>query len=290
MQELNGYIKLYRKLIQWGWYQDSVVKDLFLHCLLTASFKEFKWMGNLMKAGQFVTSYKALSEALGFTVQQIRTALKKLESTGEVTSKSTNKYTVITVINWGSYQLDDTDINTQNNNQITNEQQTKNAVFCKQIMNTLEKLKKSTQSLTNKKDLESLLNSGISEIETVLSTQSATNEQQTSNKQITNKQQHRKNIKNVKNVYKRENNAHAHEKNPTLEEVKKYFKQNQLKPSAEKFFYFYQAKGWEGIKDWKAKAREWDLREKPEAHNGQKASYAAYDLEAFEKALDEEDD
>ena len=77
---------------------------------------------------------------------------------------------------------------------------------------------------------------------------------------------------------------------PTLEDIKDFCRSEKLKISAEKFFYFYQAKGWEGIKDWKAKAREWDLREKPEAHKGQKASYAAYDLEAFEKALDEEDD
>lgn len=265
MQELNGYIKLYRKLIQWGWYQDSVVKDLFLHCLLTASFKEFKWMGNSMKAGQFVTSYKALAEALGFTVQQIRTALKKLESTGEVTSKSTNKYTVITVINWGSYQSDDTDINTQNNNQITNEQQTKNALFCKQIMNTLENLKKSTQSLTNKKDLENLLNSGISELETVLSTQSATNEQQTSNKQITNKQQHRKNVKNVKNV--KNSSSDGASAAPQLSEILLFISENRLRVDGKEFYKRYSDNGWKTesgkrITDWKRMLKVWDRRER----------------------------
>lgn len=131
MQELNGYIKLYRKLIRWGWYQDSVVKGLFLHCLLLASFRDFNWMDKHLKAGQFVTSYKRLSEDLGFTVQQIRTALKKLESTGEITSISTNKFTVITVMNWENYQVDEDSTNTQSNNPITNEQQTNN----KQITN-----------------------------------------------------------------------------------------------------------------------------------------------------------
>ena len=126
MQELNGYIKLYRKLIKWGWYQDSVVKSLFLHCLLMASFKDFDWMGQRLKAGQFITSYKSLSKDLGFSVQQIRTALKKLESTEEITSKSTNKYTIITVMNWDNYQIDDYCDNTQSNNPSTNEQQTNN--------------------------------------------------------------------------------------------------------------------------------------------------------------------
>ena len=126
MQELNGYIKLYRKLIQWGWYQDNVVKSLFLHCLLMASFRDFTWMGNCLKAGQFITSYKSLSEELGFSVQQVRTAIKKLESTEEITSKSTNKYTLITVLNWENYQVEDETINTVSNNPITNEQQTNN--------------------------------------------------------------------------------------------------------------------------------------------------------------------
>nr|DAI88233.1 MAG TPA: replisome organizer [Caudoviricetes sp.] len=274
MQELNGYIKLYRKLIQWGWYQDSVVKDLFLHCLLTASFKEFKWMGQAMNAGQFVTSYKLLAEALGFTVQQIRTALKKLESTGEITSKSTNKYTVITVINWGSYQADDIDSNTQINKQITNKQQTKNAFFCKQIMNTVENLKKSTQSATNKKELESLLNSGIAEIENALSTQSATNEQQTSNKQITNKQQHRKNVKNVKNVKKSVCDGAGAA--PHLSEIILFISENGLRVDGEKFYKRYSENGWKTesgkqITDWKSMLKVWDRREgekKPVYANG----------------------
>lgn len=274
MQELNGYIKLYRKLIQWGWYQDSVVKDLFLHCLLTASFKEFKWMGQAMNAGQFVTSYKLLAEALGFTVQQIRTALKKLESTGEITSKSTNKYTVITVINWGSYQADDIDSNTQINKQITNKQQTKNAFFCKQIMNTVENLKKSTQSATNKKELESLLNSGIAELENALSTQSATNEQQTSNKQITNKQQHRKNVKNVKNV--KNSVCDGASAAPHLSEIILFISENRLRVDGKEFYKRYSENGWKTesgkqITDWKRMLKVWDRREgenKPVYANG----------------------
>lgn len=127
LAELNGYIKLYRKLIMWGWYQDSVVKDLFLHFLLTASFKDFVWMGQKMKAGQLITGRKKLAEDLGFTEQQIRTAIEKLKSTGEITTKTTNKYTVITVVNWVNFQSDEETLtNTSTNEQPTNNQQTTN--------------------------------------------------------------------------------------------------------------------------------------------------------------------
>ena len=105
MQRLNGFVKVHRKLVQWGWYQDYVVKDLFLHLLLTASFRESQWMGRTIEKGQVITSYAHLAEELGFSVRQIRTALNKLKSTGEVASESTNRYTIITVVNWEKYQV-----------------------------------------------------------------------------------------------------------------------------------------------------------------------------------------
>lgn len=106
---LNGFIKLHRKLVAWGWYQDYVVKDVFLHLLLTANFRDNPWQSRTLKQGQLATSYRHLSESLGFSVQQIRTAIGKLKSTGEITTESTSKYTIITIVNWGDYQcLDET--------------------------------------------------------------------------------------------------------------------------------------------------------------------------------------
>ena len=270
MQELNGYIKLYRKLIRWGWYQDSVVKGLFLHCLLLASFRDFKWMDKHLKAGQFVTSYKRLSEDLGFTVQQIRTALKKLESTGEITSTSTNKFTVITVMNWENYQVDEDSTNTQSNNPITNEQQTD---LMNKLLTTFETLKISTQSATNKNDIETLINSGVEEIEFVLSTQCATNEQQTNNKQITNEQQHRKNVKKNKNIKNSSSRARA---TPQLNEILLFISEENLNVDGEKFFDRYTKNGWKTengkpIKDWQRLLRVWDnkeMRDKPVYQNG----------------------
>lgn len=76
LQVLNGFVKIHRKLVGWGWYQDNVVKGVFLHLLLTANFKEMKWQGLIIGKGQLVTNYNRLADDLGFTVQQIRTAIK----------------------------------------------------------------------------------------------------------------------------------------------------------------------------------------------------------------------
>lgn len=123
MQRLNGFIKVHRKLLQWGWYQDYVVKDLFLHLLLTAAFQESQWMGQVIHKGQVITSYKHLSDDLGFSVKQIRTALDKLKSTGEVTSTSTNKYTIVTVVNWEEYQSFEIKVASKTASQAANEGQ-----------------------------------------------------------------------------------------------------------------------------------------------------------------------
>ncbi|MCM1545145.1 MAG: hypothetical protein NC110_07600 [Ruminococcus sp.] len=123
---LNGFIKLHRKLVAWGWYQDYVVKDVFLHLLLTANFRDNPWQSRVLKQGQLATSYRHLSESLGFSVQQIRTAIGKLKSTGEITTESTSKYTIITIVNWEDYQCSDDLPTGELTGTSTSEQQTNN--------------------------------------------------------------------------------------------------------------------------------------------------------------------
>ena len=123
MVQLNGFVKIHRKLVRWGWYTDNVVKGVFLHLLLTANFKNAKWMGRTLKKGQLITTYGRLAADLGFSVQQVRTAIKKLESTGEIMLETTNKYTLISVINWDEYQCFDEEAATR---KLTNKKNAKN--------------------------------------------------------------------------------------------------------------------------------------------------------------------
>ncbi len=123
MVNINGnWIKLFSKFINWEWYKDQNTKSLFIHCLLKANWKDEKFEGIVVPRGSFVTSLDTLSKELGLSVQAIRTALKHLISTKELTSKSTNKYRIITIVNYELYQQ----VNKQTNNQLTSEQQTGN--------------------------------------------------------------------------------------------------------------------------------------------------------------------
>ena len=123
---LNGYVKIYRSLKDWEWYKDKNVKIVFIDILLSVNFKDSKWKGNDIKRGQFVVGLEKYAKEFDMSVQQLRTVLKKLEKTGEITTKSTNKNTTITLVKFDVYQEEQHEINKQNNNPITNEQQTDN--------------------------------------------------------------------------------------------------------------------------------------------------------------------
>ena len=127
---MEGWIKLHRKFLDWEWYSDSGMVHLFMHLLFKANHETKRWQGIVINRGQFVTSYDKLSAELPLSVQQIRTRLSKLKSTGEITIKNNNKYSIITVTCYSDYQA----INKPDNKPVTSEQQTDN----KQITTTKE--------------------------------------------------------------------------------------------------------------------------------------------------------
>ena len=123
---MNGFIKLHRKILEWGWYDDPNTKIVFLHLLLTANYAESSYKGIDLKPGQTVTGRKALSEALGISEQEVRTALNHLKSTNEITIKSTNKFSVVTIVNWESYQCVGDESTNEVTDNLTNNQPTTN--------------------------------------------------------------------------------------------------------------------------------------------------------------------
>lgn len=114
---MNGYLKLHRSLLQWEWWNDANTTRLWTYILIKANFKPCQWRGETLKPGQLVTSLPSLASGTGLSVQQTRTSLDRLKSTGEITDKSTNKFRIITVCNWDTYQIDDDNNNRQGNRQ-----------------------------------------------------------------------------------------------------------------------------------------------------------------------------
>lgn len=111
--DMDGYIKLHRKFRDWEWYSEPVVKIVFLHLLITANWDDGRYKGHDIKAGQTIITVNGLAEELGFSVKQVRRAMEKLEETGEIGKKRANRFTVVTIENWGFYQGNEADEGSQ---------------------------------------------------------------------------------------------------------------------------------------------------------------------------------
>lgn len=117
---MDGWIKLHRQLIEWEWYTEVNTFRLFMHLLLSANHKDKNWRGFDVKKGQVLSGRKSLSQETGLSERNVRTALKNLEKTNEVTIKTTKHFSIITITKWEMYQASDQ----LNDQQVTNDRPT----------------------------------------------------------------------------------------------------------------------------------------------------------------------
>lgn len=122
----EGWIKLHRRFLDWEWFDCDGMVRLFIAMLLMANHDEQKWHGETILRGEFITSRDRLSGITGLSAQQVRTCLARLEQTGEITKKSTNKKTIITICKYDKYQVCDEQQQPDNNQQSTSNQPANN--------------------------------------------------------------------------------------------------------------------------------------------------------------------
>ena len=116
----EGYIKLYRKMMKWGWYTDTNAKCVFLHLLFLAQYEACFYRGVKLDVGQAVTSIREIATQTGISVRSVRTAIEHLKSTQEVTQLPHGKFSVFTINNYIEYQGGDT----KSDNQVTQNRHT----------------------------------------------------------------------------------------------------------------------------------------------------------------------
>lgn len=195
----GGWIKLWRKLLESDMYRqlNSKQRDVMIACLLRANHKgkEWEWKGEIFHAepGQFITSLPSLKEicADDVSIQNIRTALDKLERWGFLTDESTKTGRLITIVNWRVYQDEDASANRPTNRQLTDRVKSainvvvtrENIILSqKQVLKMVEKL---TDKLTDMFQAETPTNKEIAEVVEHELTDKLTDNQQTANRQLT---------------------------------------------------------------------------------------------------------
>lgn len=115
----RGWIKIYRSLLDWEWFDDAETVKLFIYILLSANYEDKKWRGMVVERGQTIIGIEALAKRLKTTRQKIRTRLEKLEKYGTIRTAATNRFTIITICNYDSYQDGCEPLQPSDNQQIT---------------------------------------------------------------------------------------------------------------------------------------------------------------------------
>lgn len=100
---MEGWIKMHRKTLEWEWFTTPNMYHLYSYLILAANHKDGKWKGIDVKRGELVTGLTTLSRKVGISVRSVRTCLNRLKSTGEIAIKSTNKYSIITILKYDTY-------------------------------------------------------------------------------------------------------------------------------------------------------------------------------------------
>ena len=133
----NGHIKLYRCLLDSDLMRDArriKALKLFVWSLLRASWKArtVKWGGISVEVGpgQFITGVRTASRETGLSEREIRTAFSYLEATQRTTHQSTHLYSVITIVNWESYQSCFCGSDTENDTELDYKQEEKKNKSC----------------------------------------------------------------------------------------------------------------------------------------------------------------
>lgn len=105
---MDGWVKLWRKSLGSGLLQNHQLWAFWCWCLMKASHRPTRqmvgWQMVELQPGQFVFGRQKAARELGLSERTIRTCLKKLQTMENLTIRATNKFSVITIVNWESYQ------------------------------------------------------------------------------------------------------------------------------------------------------------------------------------------
>lgn len=104
MNENNGFIVIHRKLLEWKYAQFPYAVALWVYLILKANWKPSYFLGVEIPRGSLATSLHNLADATGMEVHTVRKWLKRFEEEGQITRKSTNRFTIINITNYAAFQ------------------------------------------------------------------------------------------------------------------------------------------------------------------------------------------
>ncbi len=141
----GDWIKLHRKLLESAVGSDPWLCYLWVQLLLRANWKPSWFMGLLIEAGQIAFGQESFARELKVNRTKLSRALKKLENWKQIEQQTNNRFTVVTICNWETYQVSEPESAQPTNNKRTSgEHQTRNKRAHPKKDNNFKKDKKVT--------------------------------------------------------------------------------------------------------------------------------------------------
>mgnify|MGYP003462211291 FL=1 len=100
----NSWIKLPRNFVNWSWYHDANMVQLYLYLLLNANVYDVKYNDITIKRGECLVSLNTLSKETGISLKSLRTSLARLQRTKEIEYKKLKHGRIIILVDFNKFQ------------------------------------------------------------------------------------------------------------------------------------------------------------------------------------------
>ena len=100
----NSWIKLPRNFVNWSWYHDANMVQLYLYLLLNANVYDVIYNDITIKRGECLVSLNHLSKETGISLQKLRTGLARLQRTKEIEYKKLQNGRIIVLVDFNKFQ------------------------------------------------------------------------------------------------------------------------------------------------------------------------------------------
>lgn len=102
----DGFITIHRKILEWEWWGENNTFIVFIYLLLKANHVSKNWQGHTIKRGQHISSIFTIAKNTRLSAQNVKTSIKRLILTKELTKESPSKqWTIYTITRYDDYQL-----------------------------------------------------------------------------------------------------------------------------------------------------------------------------------------
>lgn len=106
----DGYVKLWRKSLKSDVWDNPNVWRLWCWLLMKASYQSCKLTVGLtlveLAPGELVFGRKKCSIETGLSEKKVRNCLQALKTASRIAIKTASKFSIVSIINWGDYQVE----------------------------------------------------------------------------------------------------------------------------------------------------------------------------------------